>query len=99
MTNLKDPGTRQVLEGYLPAAFFFCPRLVAEFFPFAALPPGFLLHSGGSSSPGMGGFPFPARSRIRRVSAAIGAAPPFPKIFLGAQGRNLFRHRHVDELV
>lgn len=30
---------------------------------------------------------------------AVGTATPFPKILLGTQSRNLFRHRHIDELV
>jgi hypothetical protein len=30
---------------------------------------------------------------------AIGTATPFPKILLGTQSRNLFRHCHIDELI
>ena len=30
---------------------------------------------------------------------AIATATPFPKILLGTQSRNLFRHCHIDELV
>jgi integrase len=59
---------------YLTTALFFCPRLV-ESLSFAAFRPGFFRHSGGSSSPSIGGFPCPARSRIRRVSARSALRP------------------------
>ena len=59
---------------YLTAALFFCPRL-AESLSFAAFRPGFFRCSGGSSSPSIGGFPCPARSRIRRVSARSALRP------------------------
>jgi hypothetical protein len=59
---------------YLTAALFFCPRLT-ESLPFAAFRPGFFRHSGGSPSPSIGGFPCPARARIRRVSARSALRP------------------------
>jgi hypothetical protein len=72
-----DWGGRSCLEltPYLTAALFFCPRLLTESFPFATFRPGFLCHSCGSASPSTGGFPFPARSRIRKVSARLARRP------------------------
>jgi hypothetical protein len=55
-------------SAYFAAARLFCPRLLTDSLPFGALRPGFFRHSAGSSSPSTGAFPFPARSRIRKVS-------------------------------
>src|SRR5260370_25814175 len=61
--------------GYLPPAFFFSPFLVTKSLRFAAFRLGFFRHSGGSSSPSIGGLPLPARSRIRKVSARSARRP------------------------
>jgi hypothetical protein len=73
---------------YLTAALFFCPRL-ADSLSFAAFRPGFFRHSGGSSSPSIGGFPCPARSRIRRVSARS-ALPPLSRKYSSVRKAETF---------
>jgi hypothetical protein len=60
---------------YLLAGRLFCPRLLTDSLPFATLRPDFFRHSAGSSSPSTGAFPFPARSRMRKVSERP-ARPP-----------------------
>jgi len=47
----------------------------------AAFRPGFFCHSGESSSPSKGGFPFPVRSRIRKVLARLARRPLSRKYF------------------
>src|SRR6266851_3768608 len=63
------------LTPYFAAGLFFCPRLLAESLPFATLWPGFFCLFCGGSSLSIGGFPFPARSRIRKVSARLPRRP------------------------
>jgi hypothetical protein len=72
-----DGGVEEyaVFRGYLLAGCLFCPRLLTDSLPFAALRPGFFRHSGGSSSPSTGAFPFPARSRMRKVSERSARLP------------------------
>jgi hypothetical protein len=43
--------------------------------------------------------PFSSAFENPQGFCAIGTATPFPEILLRPQGRNLFRHCHVDELV
>jgi hypothetical protein len=45
------------------------------------------------------GIPFSSALENPQGFGAIATATPFPKILLGTQSRNLFRHCHIDELV
>src|SRR5579864_8295926 len=68
-------GPLQLSNQSMLYVLFFRVRPVNVLAGEATLRPGFFCHSGGSSSPSNGGFPLPARSRIRKVSARSARRP------------------------
>src|ERR1700730_5021776 len=78
---------------------FLLPAPTGRISPIRHLPAWLLLPLLGKFVAFHRGIPFSSAFENPQGFGAIATATPFPKILLGTQSRNLFRHCYIDELV